>query len=165
MKMLGAVEARAWCLRNQIAIGDDGLPSPVPAGWHNARFEVPQVVERTLWFSRYVSELLKPRDQCILWISTWGVWPSSENWHLYYRVRESYGDRQLIEDASAHLFLPHEENELVSFLQIAVSAGWDGFVIPCRGYARAFFSHDGWVEFATSDVVELEKIDAHLRRR
>jgi hypothetical protein len=27
-----------------------------------------------------------------LWISEYGIWPSTENWHLYYALRQKYGD-------------------------------------------------------------------------
>jgi len=27
-----------------------------------------------------------------LWITEYGIWPSTENWHLYYALRRTYGD-------------------------------------------------------------------------
>jgi hypothetical protein len=56
-------------------------------------------------------------------VTEWGVWQSSENWHLYYRLRQSYGDHRLIEEAPVHLFLEHETYDLISFLQIGLAAG------------------------------------------
>jgi hypothetical protein len=74
-----------------------------------------------------------------------------ENLQLYYRLRQSYGDHQLLEDAPGHLFLDYEAADLVSFLQVAVLCGWDAHVLPLGGYARAFVSHDEYVEFAADD--------------
>jgi hypothetical protein len=79
------------------------------------------------------------------------VWPSSENWHLYYRLRQSYGEQRLLHEAPGHLFLDFEAPELISFLQVALLFGWGGHLLPVAGFARAFVSHDEFVEFATDD--------------
>ena len=104
------------------------------------------------WIARSISY----RDPILLWITEWGIWPSSENWHLYYRLRQSYGDQQLLPEAPGHLFLDYERADLASFLQIAVTNGWGGYIIA--GSADpwyAFFSHDEYIEFHADE-------DAHL---
>ena len=70
------------------------------------------------------------------------MWPSSENWHLYYRLRQSHSDHRLIHEAPGHLFLEFEEADLVSFLEVGLIAGWDMHLIPTVGYGRVFVSHD-----------------------
>ncbi len=44
----------------------------------------------------------------ILYIDECGVWPSFENWHLYYRLRSSYGDNRMLHEAPGHYFLEYE---------------------------------------------------------
>jgi hypothetical protein len=56
-------------------------------------------------------------------ISEWGIWPSSENWHIYYKLRQSYGDHHSLAEAPGHLFLEHEAEDLASFLQLAMLNG------------------------------------------
>jgi len=81
----------------------------------------------------------------------WGIWGSSENLHLYYRVRQSYGDLRLLPEAPGHLFLSYEAADLVTFLQGGILCGWDMHLVPTVGYARAFVSHDEYVEFAADE--------------
>jgi hypothetical protein len=56
----------------------------------------------------------------LLLIIELGIWGSGENWHLYYKLRQAYGDQRLLHEAPGHLFLEYEVEELASFLQIAM---------------------------------------------
>jgi hypothetical protein len=50
------------------------------------------------------------------------------------------------------VFLDFEVPDLVSFLEVGILNGWDIHLIPTVGYARAFLSHDEFVEFATDEA-------------
>jgi hypothetical protein len=76
---------------------------------------------------------------------------SSENLHLFYRVRGSYGEHRPLADAPGHLFLKHEINELTTFIELALLCGWDFYLFPAPAYAAAFVSHDEYIEFHTND--------------
>ncbi len=101
----------------------------------------------------------------LLWVSAWNVWPSSENWHLYYRLRQSYGDQRLLEEAPGHLFLEHEAEDLASFLQLAMLNGWDGYVLTQADYVNVFFSHDEYIDFFARDDRNLADIRDALESR
>jgi hypothetical protein len=101
-------------------------------------------------YCQQLEQALRPREACVLWVTAWGIWRSSEILHLYYRLRQSYGDQRLLDEAPAHLFLDYESADLVSFLEVGMICGWDMHLIPIVGYARAFVSHDEYVEFAGS---------------
>jgi len=58
------------------------------------------------------------------------VWKSSENWQLYYRLRQSYADFRLLHEAPGHLFLDYEEPDFISFLQLVLQNGWDAHLLP-----------------------------------
>jgi len=47
----------------------------------------------------------------LLWITEWGIWPSSEN-------------------------LEHETEDLASFMQIAMLNGWGGYVLTDANYVN-----------------------------
>ncbi len=83
----------------------------------------------------------------LLWITEWSIWSSSENWHLYYKLRHSYGDLRLLHEAPGHLFLAHESEDLASFLQVAMLNGWGGYILTHADYVNAFFSHDEYIDF------------------
>jgi hypothetical protein len=91
-----------------------------------------------------------PREQC-LWITDYGIWPSSENLHLYYKVRAAYGDTRRIGEAPAHLFLGHEQADLTSFLHLALDNGWGGHLVSSPPWLVAHVSHDGWIVIETSE--------------
>jgi hypothetical protein len=162
MKTLTVAESAKWCTTRGIELDTRGMPRHPGKDLHYLRFEVPTSVHRLAWFCRFIEAKLQPRNQCLLWVTSWGVWESSENWHLYYRLRQSYKDSRLLEEAPGHLFLEFETHDLVSFLQVGLTAGWDMHLLPSGGYSRAFMSHDGWVEFALVDATELEKIRVEL---
>ena len=75
-------------------------------------------------------------DECLLWVTQWGVWPSSENFHVFYRVRESYGERRLLYNAPGHLFLKHETADLQAFVESAFLCGWDFYLLPAPDYEQ-----------------------------
>jgi len=106
---------------------------------------------RLAWFSTFVASTVQPFDECLLWITLSGVWSSSENWNLFYRLRESYGERRPLEQAPGHRFLAHEAVDLATFIGVALLSGWDFYVIPNLGYATVFVSHDGFLHLYTDD--------------
>jgi hypothetical protein len=106
---------------------------------------------RLTWLSEYVASYLAPFDKCLLWVTLWGVWGSSENFHLFYRLRESYGEHRQLEDAPGHLFLKHESADLATFIELALIFGWDFYLLTSPTYRTAFVSHDEYIQFCTDN--------------
>jgi len=121
----------------------------------DARIEIidyPPEPYRIFYIAHWIATALMYRMPALLWITEWGIWPSSENWHLYYKMRQTYGDPRLLHEAPGHFFLEHEAEDLASFLQIAMLNGWGGYVLTQANYVNAFFSHDEYIKFfATHD--------------
>ena len=111
------------------------------------RFGYPPQPNRSFFVAHWIATALTHREPALVWITEWGIWPSSENWHLYYRLRQSYSDHRLLHEAPGHLFLEHEAEELASFLQLAILNGWGGYVLTHADYVNAFFSHDEVIDF------------------
>lgn len=162
MKTLKSSEAIEWSKARKINLDERGKPAGAEDGLHRCRFEIPKHASKHAWFCRIIESSLRPWSRCLFWVTAWGIWESSENWHLYYRLRQSYGDHQLIEEKPVHLFLDYENHDLISFLQIGLSAGWDFCLLSHDDYSRVFVSHDEWIEFAMRDKGELEKMSADL---
>ena len=150
MRFLTAEESKVWC-GGVVPLSGEGTPQPPTNERHHARCDIPASFTRLTWFCQHLERCLQPRDACLLWVTGWGIWGSSENLHLYYRVRQSYGDLRLLSEAPGHLFLPYEAADLVTFLQIGILCGWDMHLLPAAGHTRAFVSHDEYVEFASDD--------------
>jgi len=163
MRALTETEAADWCRKQRLTLGGDNLPR-WPLATHTIRFPVMKDATRLAWFAGFVERSLRPRDCCLLWVSLTGVWPQSENWHLYYRLRQTYGEPRLIEKAPGHLFLDYESADLTTFLEVGLLGSWDMYVLTgTQGYLNAFFSHDEWVEFCGEDATALTTIEEELK--
>ncbi|HEX6533667.1 MAG TPA: hypothetical protein VF041_03665 [Gemmatimonadaceae bacterium] len=102
MRFLTNEEARARC--GEI-VGFDSAGWPLRPDREALYVRVPLPVLPDLTrFCQQLEHALRPREACLLWITDWGIWRSSENLHLCYRLRQSYGDRRLLDEAPAHLF-------------------------------------------------------------
>jgi hypothetical protein len=142
MHFLSPAECREW-VREIAPLDSRAVPEHPGRSSRYARGPVTPTTE----LCRRIEQALTPRESLLLWVTDWGIW-SAENLHLYYRLRQSYGDLRQLEDAPGHLFHSYEAADLVSFLQVAILNGWDAHLIPYAGYARAFVSHDEYVELA-----------------
>jgi hypothetical protein len=114
---------------------------------HVERIEYPPLPYRVFFIAHWIASELTYRRPTLLFITEWGIWPSSENWHLYYKLRQTYGDNRLLHEAPGHLFLEHEAEDLASFLQLSMLNGWGGYILTEANYVNAFFSHDEYIDF------------------
>ena len=145
MRLYSCQECEAW-------LAGHGLQKPGEAP--NAckeRVAYPPKPYGPYQLAHWIATSLTFRQQALLWITEWSIWRSSENLHLYYRLRETYGDRRLLSEAPGHLFLDHEAEDLASFLQVAMLNGWGGYVLTEANYVNAFFSHDEFIDFFATD--------------
>lgn len=113
------------------------------------RFEYPREAYRFFAVAGATARSITYRQSALLWVTEWGIWPSSENWQLYYKLRHTYGDYQLLHDAPGHLFLEYESEDLGTFLQLAMLNGWGGYILTQANYVNVFFSHDEYMDFFT----------------
>jgi hypothetical protein len=96
-----------------------------------------------------------PTRHCLLWITEFGIWDA--NLHLYYKLRQSYGDHRALFEAPGHAFLSHEESDLISFLDLALQFGWGGFLFGTPNESYLTISHDEWVVLETEDLTRVVK--------
>jgi hypothetical protein len=132
-------------------------PDLVPA-LHAERIEYPSQPYRVFFVANWVALNLTSGMPTLLFVTEWDIWPSSENWHLYYKLRQSYGDNRLLQDAPGHLFLEHEAEDLASFLQLSMLNGWGGYILTEANYVNAFFSHDEYIDFFAENSANLGDI-------
>jgi hypothetical protein len=122
-------------------------------GLHKLHVHYHAQPQKLFFLADWVSSALPCREPTLVWITEWGIW--SANWHLYYKLRQSYGDYQLLEEAPGHLFLDYESKDLASFLQVAMLNGWDGYILTTLDHVNAFFSHDEYIDFFSEDESNL----------
>jgi len=134
-------ECEEW-LRGRERVKPDELPEMAVE-----RIGYPPEPHRFFYFAHWIATSLTYRLPTLLWITEWSIWQGSENWHLYYNLRQSHGDRRLLHEAPGHLFLEYEAEDLTSFLQVAMLNGWGGYILTHANYVNAFFSHDEYIKF------------------
>jgi hypothetical protein len=97
-------------------------------------------------------------DECLLWITLVGVWPSGEDWPAFYAWRGARGERRSLDVAPGYLFSEGEEDLLHAVLAQTFENAWDAYVLPVARSAspsmRARVSHDEWVEVQSRHAVD-----------
>jgi hypothetical protein len=150
-------DSRAWCEGHGFRLAESGYPV-IEKRRHSVILPLSEIQwYRVTWLSEFVASYLEPFENCLLWVTLWGVWGSSENLHLFYRLRESYGERRQLADAPGHLFLKHESSDLATFIALALLFGWDFYLLTSPEYHTAFGSHDEFLQFCTDDGDAAEK--------
>jgi hypothetical protein len=127
------------------------------------RIAYPPKPHAVFGLARCIATSITYREPTLLWVTEWGIWPSSENWHLYYRLRQSFGDLRLLHEAPGHLFLEHEAEDLASYLQLAMLNGWGGYVLTHANLVNAFFSHDEYIDFFAEQESALFEVREALK--
>lgn len=159
MRFLEINEVWEWC-------GRTGFPLDA----HSRLVDDPTLTERIKWL--YASGERSGRepglaedavaalgswDECLLWITEWGVWPSTEDWPRYYAARGALRERRSLETAPGQLFGLSERALLVEFLTQVMENGWDAWVLPTLGDRslgrRVEISHDEWIELTAREPV------------
>ena|ERR1022692_387474 len=115
-----------------------------------AGFEVPPDSGRKIALARLISNLAPTGTDVLLWVTGWGVWPSCENWDLFYGYRRSLGETRRLIDAPLHVVGAEDRNSLVSLVSLVLLFGWDAQVVSRRRDFMLTISHDEWLEVRTT---------------
>ena len=89
-------------------------------------------------------------DECLVWVRSWSVWPSGENWPEFYTWRGAQEERRSLEIAPGHRFVGDEVDRLAELVTLVMENAWDADVL-CSRHGRAdevrgTISHDEWCE-------------------
>jgi hypothetical protein len=146
MKFVSPEEAGAWAKRFVRPDSHSTFPDCEPKGSYALRVLVENApAHQHYWIAKQLVRALSPEwDTCMFWVSLVGVWRSNENLHLYYRLRQSYGEESHLVDRPALFALKHEVADVESFVHLAVLFGWDGYLVTSEDYARVHVHHDGF---------------------
>ena len=113
---------------------------------------------RSFAIATKLASFLDAFTTCLVWVTEYGIWPSSENRHLYYRLRSSYGDLRELRDAPGHYFHAYESPDLITLVDLMIQFGWGGHILASS--SSMYISHDGWVRVISQ--IEKEKIFGEL---
>ena len=100
--------------------------------------------------ARLFSNLLLTEAPAFIYVTGWGIWPSSENLDLFDGYRRSIGEDRSLGAAPVHLFETSDKPAFVSILSMALYFVWDVQVFDERGTTLVTISHDEWMEIKTA---------------
>src|ERR1700761_360512 len=122
-------EAERWCEGRRIGLDESRKPDLTQWKFYVRKSLSGMNWSRLTYVSGFVASFTQPRTKSLLWVTQTGVWPSSENWSLFYRLRQTYGELRSLEVAPAQEFLGHESFDLTNFVEIALMCGWDFWLL------------------------------------
>lgn len=146
MQLLTNEESARWCEGYGYPLVE-GAPAFGKEFPLVARVRYPESAARLLSMAGQVEEHIQPYSTCLVWVTQSGIWPSSENLHLYHVWRRSHGDTRFLFEAPGHWFLDYERTDLVTLLHLALLFAWDVYVVPSPSYGAVFLSHDEFADF------------------
>jgi len=154
-------EVELWCAERGVALAEgEARVAPDPRLAHPARMRYAegQRSGRERAVAAAAVRALGAWDECLLWVTLVGVWPSTEDWPAYYALRGAEGERRSLGISPGHWFAREESAKLEQFLAAVMQNGWDAWVLPARdGTAtdrRVRVSHDEWLEVQSSAPVD-----------
>ena len=152
MRFFEINEIWQWCVERGIVLEEGARPADDPLLDHRGRW-LYATGERSTREAAVAADCVRALgtwDECLLWITVVGVWPSGEDWPAFYAWRGARGEKRSVEVAPGYLFEAREDDLLREVLTQVMENAWDAFVLPASGGARAplraRISHDEWVE-------------------
>ena len=146
MQFLTEQECRSWADTRRLPLGESPWSVLADAPPFSVRyFSIPQdagarvCVVRDLW-----QRIGSGKAETLLWVTTWGVWPSSEHMPLALGLRRGLGESRHVKDAPGCLARLGQDDDALSVLVVAVLFLWDCWMLAGDGKTAAFLSHDEW---------------------
>ncbi len=163
MQFLHLNETWAWCAEHGVAVDDERhRPADDPTLLHRYRAQYADggPSGREAASAEATILALGEWDEALLWITEWGIWPSSEDWPRFYAARGAHGERMSLAEKPGHIFRRNEVGELRGFLTILMQQGWGGWLLlTAKGVLvplRIVISHDEWLELQAAEPSALQ---------
>jgi hypothetical protein len=144
MLTLSRGDAEAWCRARGVALDERRRPDPPSRA---DSFDIPEDAGRRIAVVNQHLARFESEPETLIWFTEWGIWPSGERPHIFFRLRASYGEMRPLIDVPAHLFPRQEAADAISFVTVGVLFLWDVYVVGASGKRVLHYSHDevGWV--------------------
>lgn len=171
MKALTSGECAAWCHQHSYPVGNpdqSGRQAPeLGESFKEFRLSYPQDSGQKTALARDVITKLGG-GQLLIWVTTWGVWPSSEHMPLFSRLRQGLSENRPLIETPGHLFDSDETDDAVSVLTVALVFYWDCYVFGTACDIAFVSSHDEWTSVfvdPTGDPIDLGSLTFWLSRK
>lgn len=156
MRCLTDAECANW-LRAQNILDLKSRKDPYLFGEYELMAHAPKRARGQSKLAREMVEWLGPFESVLCWVTDWPFYRPDEM-AIVSAIRQSSGETRHLIEASGHLFLPNEKDELTGFLALLMGYGWDGYFFPHPFQSHCFqTSHEDFVWLLTSDREQFQK--------
>lgn len=118
---------------------------------YSVTYAIPSDSGRKTALARALSAAIDCAGEGLLWITEWGVFPSSENMPLFLGYRHSLGGDRSVSAAPGHLFTAQDLQAVECLLGLALYFFWD---------ASVFASRSLWLQVSHDEVLSVHARDA-----
>ncbi|MFZ0804837.1 MAG: hypothetical protein WAN03_01585, partial [Candidatus Sulfotelmatobacter sp.] len=112
----------------------------------------------------------KDFEGALLWLTTWGVWNSTDEaagYQIIEAMNRAAGQQASFEAAPGHLFRADELTQTVAMLLQPMLFGWDAYYYPRWSYGSdeffLFISHDSFASVVTRTATFYDKVFTLLK--
>jgi hypothetical protein len=127
-------------------------------------FAIPADTGKKTALAKLLADLVTTDSEVILWITGYGIWPSSENMALFDGYRGSLGEKRSVGEAPVHLFVNSEAKKVECVLALALYFFWDAFLLNHSGGVLIELSHDEILDVRVRDKRLLEELRMRFDR-
>ena len=113
------------------------------------------------WTALRLVECVGPWEDAWLWVDGPDTW-KRQGLHLFTRLRMSYSDHQIIQEAPVHRFAGFEAADLTSFVTVLLLNEWSFFLVTSHDYGRVRVSQSSGVEVWVRDDTILQSVGESL---
>ena len=144
-------------------LGADGMPRRGEPDMLGGLFYFgDECLANAYWVALRLIEVLGPWEDAWLWLNK----PDTSKrygLHMYQRLRQSYEDFRLIEEAPVHWFRGYEHADLCTFLTVALLSEWSLYLLTFEGYGQVFVSQSSGAEVWVRGQRQLDALAASLK--
>lgn len=161
MKIISQRECEEWV---KTKLGENLELASVLVGYtHSVTYHLPIDAGKKTALARVLSRSIDARQQGLLWITAWGIFPSSENMALFDAYRRSLGENRPIHETPGHVFDQSDLQQIECLLDLALYFYWDTSLFDGAGTIAVRTSHDEWISVYAKDEGRLKQFDRDLQ--
>lgn len=128
-------------------------------------FSVEERVGRQTALAQFLgSRLFRRETECLVYITEFGIFPSSQHLDLFDTYRLGVGETRSLEDAPLQVFSTKEDPTLISILCMILYFSWNAEIASMDERWLITISHDNWLEIRTADISLIDASDFDRNR-
>lgn len=140
MRIIDKNEIMTWLSEKRLidsngVLSFSGFLSPL-------RFMIPVDSGKKTALSKTIVSLFDAKDEALLWINEFGIWPSCEDRYLFAGFRKSLGEYSPLHEKPGHFFSNKDLDAVSSLIAMTLYFCWGAIIISTANNFIIKISHD-----------------------